>query len=50
LSARPSPEGQLDKIAPTAITFVTADVYNIEMIGNFIVYFKMFKNKPHQNN
>lgn len=35
-----SPEGPIDITAPTAITFVTVDVYNIEMTGNFIVYFK----------
>jgi hypothetical protein len=40
LSARPSTEGQLVKTAPTPITFVTAAVYNIAIIGNFIVYFK----------
>ena len=33
-------EGQLHKTAPTAITLVKVDVYNIEMTGNFIVYFQ----------
>jgi len=40
LCARPSPEGPLDITAPTAITFVKVDVYDTEMAGNFIVYFK----------
>jgi hypothetical protein len=37
---RTSTEWQLDKTAPTEITIVTVDVYNIEMTGNFTVYFK----------
>jgi len=36
----PPTEGQLHETAPTAITLVTVDVYNIEMPGNFIVYFQ----------
>jgi len=36
----PPTEEQFHKTAPTAIIFVTVDIYNIEMTGNFIVYFQ----------